>query len=370
MSEKRDLWVPLLLFLGGLGVAAWNGMDGDWVRAALGVAVGTAGGGGSLYLLLKQGPARSAALAATGFLLLGVVSPPAKGDLHAILPWALVGLSLAFHAKRLPPAMRRALLVLAAVFAVGAVLAVLDVAGLRRTTMLMAAGALACTVQFWTSRERPEEGPPPGPIVAVFGGSFDPFHRGHRAIAEAVLKVASRLLVVVAGTPPHKEGTREMTPFHHRVAMARLGVEGLARTEVLELEGKRAGPSYTVDTLEALRKTLPPDTRFRFVLGADMLQDFPLWHDWEGILERASLLVAGRPGFDEEPPPEFEGRNAPIERLDIPSVDVSSTDLRRRIAGGEEIGERLSPAVAAYVRDHGLYRAAPAAESEPLPTEA
>ena len=103
------------------------------------------------------------------------------------------------------------------------------------------------------------------------------------------------------------------TPFHHRVAMARLGTEGLPRIEVLELEGRREGPSYTVDTLEALRKLYPQGTTFRLILGADSLQDFPLWHDWEGILDRATLLVAARPGSEIEPPPEFEGRNAPIE---------------------------------------------------------
>jgi nicotinate-nucleotide adenylyltransferase len=198
----------------------------------------------------------------------------------------------------------------------------------------------------------------------VFGGSFDPFHRAHRAICEAALKIASRVLVVVSANPPHKEGSREMTPFHHRVAMARLGVEGLARTEVLELEGRRAGPSFTVDTLEALRKTFPPGTRFKLILGADMLQDFPLWHDWEGILERASLLVAQRPGYEVDPPPEFEGRNAPIEGLEIPAIDVSSTDVRRRIEADEDLGERVSPAVRAYLQDHALYRGAEAPEPE------
>jgi nicotinate-nucleotide adenylyltransferase len=137
---------------------------------------------------------------------------------------------------------------------------------------------------------------------------------------------------------------------------------------VLELEGRREGPSYTVDTLDALRRLQPAGTRFRLVLGADAFQDFPMWHDWEGILDRADLLVAARPGHDVEPPPEFEGRNAPVEVLETPALDVSSTDLRRRLGAGKPVGEDVSPAVAAYVRDHGLYReeaaAAPSAPSE------
>ena len=113
----------------------------------------------------------------------------------------------------------------------------------------------------------------------------------------------------------------------------------------------------SVDTLEALRKTLPPGTRLRLILGADSFQDFPLWHDWEGILERAALLVAQRPGYDLEPPPEFEGRNTPVEKLEIPAIQVSSTDLRGRFERGDDVGDRTSPAVRAYVQDHGLYRA-------------
>jgi nicotinate-nucleotide adenylyltransferase len=111
-----------------------------------------------------------------------------------------------------------------------------------------------------------------------------------------------------------------------------------------------------VDTLEGFRKSFPPGTRFLLVVGADAFQDLPLWHRWEDILENASLLVAARPGFDVEPPPELEGRAAAIERLEIPAVDVSSRDLRRRIAAGQEVGDRMSPSVAAYVRDHALYR--------------
>jgi nicotinate-nucleotide adenylyltransferase len=192
--------------------------------------------------------------------------------------------------------------------------------------------------------------------VGVFGGSFDPFHAGHRAICEAAVEAVQRLLVIVAARPPHKAQGREPSPFHHRVAMCRLGVEGLPRIEVLEMEARREGPSYTVDTLEALRRLYPPRTTFRLVLGADSLQDFPLWHDWEGILERADLLVAARPGADREPPPEFEGRNAPITWLDTELVDASSTEIRRRVAAGESVQGLLTPAVAAYVRDHALYR--------------
>lgn len=138
--------------------------------------------------------------------------------------------------------------------------------------------------------------------------------------------------------------------------MARIGVEGLPRIEVVEIENRREGLSYTIDTLEALRRMYPPGTQFRLLIGGDSFQDFPLWKDWEGILDRATLLVAARPGYDLASPPEFEGRNAPVEQLDVPPNPVSSSEVRRRVAAGESIAGLVSPAVAAYIKDHALYQ--------------
>ena len=369
MSEKRDLWVPALLAIAGIGVAAWDVTSGDVTRGILALLVGLATSAAALALLLRHGAGRALSFATAGFLLLALLSPIGRGATTSILPWALGLFALAFLPRRLPLGLRRALLVVAGVLAVVALLAAIRVIP-PRLLSFAAVGALACASAVIAARPRPEPGPPPGPRVGVFGGTFDPFHRGHRAICEAALKALDRVLVVVSGQPPHKQ-EREPTPFHHRVAMARLGVEGLPRIEVLEVEGRRAGPSYTVDTLEGLRKTFAPGTRFLLVVGADAFQDLPLWHRWEDILENASLLVAARPGFDLDPPPELEGRSASIERLEAASVDASSRDIRARIAEGRDVGDRLSPAVSAYVRDHGLYRPegavpeAPAARERP-----
>ena len=357
MSEKRDLWVPVLVLLCGLGAAAWDASAGRTLPAAGAALLGLAGCGGSLLLTLRGSALRSTGLALAAILLSGALSPGFAANASTLVPFALASLAVAFHVRSLPHGLRAAFLGCAGVLAVVATLAAIRVLPAARPAVGLAlALAFACALQVWTSRPRPEEGPPPGPTIAVFGGSFDPFHAGHRSICEAVLKIASRLLVVVSARPPHKAGTREPTPFHHRVALARLGVEGLPRTEVLELEGRREGPSYMVDTLESLRRLAAPGTVYRLVLGADSLQDFPLWHDWEGILDRADLLVAARPGFDLDPPPEFEGRNAPIGRLEVNQSPASSTEIRKRIAAGEGLGEWVSPAVAAYIRDHGLYR--------------
>ena len=229
------------------------------------------------------------------------------------------------------------------------------------------AGAFFLAAQVWSSRVRPEKPPPPGPRICVFGGTFDPWHRGHRALAEAALGVNDRLLVVVAGSAPHKflgeEGqVPDRTPFHHRVAMTRLGVEGLPRTEVLELEGRRAGPSYTVDTLDVLFRSHPAGTRFRLLVGADMYLDFPNWKDWETLLAQATLLVAKRPGVDLQVPPELEGRDVPMLGLEAPEIDISASQIRAAIAedattlgDARPLEEVLQPTIRAYIGDHGLY---------------
>jgi nicotinate-nucleotide adenylyltransferase len=319
-----------------------------------------AGSGGALAWTLSKKYVRALLLAVAVLLFLAAASPARFGWTRTV-PWGLAALAAASAPASLAPRTRGVLLALAAVLAVGGVAAAVRLGPFPKSLAPLAwAGALASAAWIVASRVRPAAPGPKGPTVAVFGGSFDPFHRAHRALAEAALKTADRLLLVVAARPPHKGAApssgRAPTPFHHRVAMARLGIEGMPRTEVSEIEGRREGPSYPVDTLEALRRLYPPGTRFRLVLGADSFHDFPLWHDWEGILDRADLLVAARPGFDLEPPPEFEGRNSPVEALPVPALDVSSTTLRERVRTSAPTGEDLSPAVAAYVRDHGLYR--------------
>src|SRR5262245_4473291 len=304
MSERRDLWYPVLALVAGLGAAAWDVASGRPLLAVLAAVLGVVACVAAIRQTLAKAKDRAAFLGIAAVFSAAALSPAAGGRPYALAASGLLFLAGAVRPTRLPEPTRRALLVVAAAFAVLGVVLALGVLPIpRATAMLALSGAFACAIFTWSSRPRPEAPPPKGPTIAVFGGSFDPFHRAHRAIAEQVLKVANRLIVVVSARPPHKAGAREPSPFHHRVALARLGVEGLPRTEVSELENRREGPSYTVDTLEALRRLYPPGTVFRLVLGADSFQEFPLWKDWEGILDRADLLVAARPGSDVEPPP-------------------------------------------------------------------
>jgi nicotinate (nicotinamide) nucleotide adenylyltransferase len=132
--------------------------------------------------------------------------------------------------------------------------------------------------------------------IGVFGGTFDPPHVGHLALAEWAREALrlDRVLFVPAGRPPHK-GRRVLTPVAHRVAMTRLAVRGQRAFVVSALEARRNGPSFTVDTLRALRKR-EPGARIFLLMGADSLAEFPTWRDPAGILGFATLAVAARPG--------------------------------------------------------------------------
>lgn len=357
MSETRDLGVPVLVLLAAIAVAAWCASAGQATFAVASGALGLVGAGLALKLTLRKAPLRATATAVGSLLLLAALSPAFETARLAWIPWSMLAFAASLARSTWSPRTRVALLAVAVLLVVAALVVILlrlPNAGLWAAFAV--AGAFACALNVVVSRPRPVAATAVGPVVGVFGGSFDPFHLGHRAICEAALAVVQRLLVVVSARPPHKQGARELSAFHHRVAMTRIGIEGLPRTEVLELENRREGPSYTIDTLEALGRLFPPGSRFRLVLGADSFQDFPTWKDWEGILEKADLLVVGRPGHDLEPPPEFEGRNAPVERLDVPPNEASSTAVRARVIAGEPPGPMVSAAVAAYIGDHGLYK--------------
>ncbi len=362
VSEKRDLWVPLMLALAGAGLLVGHVMRDDG-RILLGVAACLLGFGcaaACLPLRMREGQRRVVGFGVGSLFVLGMFLPGYDLGPLQLLPLLVAALAFLLPIRTAPVQTRGVMLGGAGLCAILSVLCAMGVLP-RSLTWLFVAGAFFLAVQVFNSRLRPEKAPPPGPRVCVFGGSFDPFHRGHRALCEAALAVNDRLLVVVAGAAPHKfldeEGAApDQTPFHHRVAMTRLGVEGLPRTEVLELEGRRAAPSYTVDTLEPLVRSHAPGTRFRLLLGADMFQDFPNWRDFDTILTRVTLLVARRPGTDISPPEALESCGAAILGLEAAEIDVSSTAIREAVRRGEDPGGDLTPAIRAYIRDHGLYQ--------------
>ncbi len=185
--------------------------------------------------------------------------------------------------------------------------------------------------------------------LAIFGGTFDPVHRGHLEVArEAATKVSlDRVLFVPASHPPHK-GYRAHAPYGDRVRMLELACEGEPRFEVSRLE-EGEPVSYSVHTIEKVRSTLAPSQELFFLIGADAFAELPTWHRWRDVVKLVTFIVASRPGHVYTVP---EG--ARVIELPTLALTVSSSELRRRLAAGESPPE-IPPKVLEYIRSRGLY---------------
>ena len=192
--------------------------------------------------------------------------------------------------------------------------------------------------------------------MGVLGGTFDPVHLAHLVVANEVLTAAGldEVVFVPAGDPWQKS-TREVTDAATRLEMVRLAVADNPAFAVSDVDVVRQGPTYTVDTLADLRATYPSGTRFSLILGQDAAAALGTWREPERVLAEAEVLVVGRPGSDAEPEPRFADR---IQRVRIPLIEVSSTDLRARVRAGRSIRYLVPDQVAAFIAERGLYRSA------------
>lgn len=192
----------------------------------------------------------------------------------------------------------------------------------------------------------------------IFGGTFDPIHLAHLAVAEAArddLGLAS-VTFVPAGEPPHKAG-RRITPAAHRLAMVEAAIADNPGFRVSRVEIERAGPSYTVDTLESL--TSAGAGPLVLIMSMDSYLDLPTWRDPARVLELATLAVAPRDGF-QAVGPEFLAERVPGAAartmfLPGPHLRLSASELRDRAGVGRSLRYLVPDAVAAYIGDHGLY---------------
>ena len=199
--------------------------------------------------------------------------------------------------------------------------------------------------------------------VGIFGGTFDPVHYGHLLLAETCREQCrlDHVLFLPAAIPPHKQQWR-LTPADRRVEMLRLAIAGHEAFLVSELEIRRGGVTYTVDTLTALREQQPQDELF-FLMGADSLRDLPTWREAARICELAVPVVVRR---RDTPEPNFSvlaglllaERLQEIRRhqVQMPLVDFSSTALRQAVAAGRSIRYQTPRAVEKYIQTQGLYR--------------
>ena len=199
--------------------------------------------------------------------------------------------------------------------------------------------------------------------LGLFGGSFDPVHLGHLLLAESCREQErlDEVWFVPAAVSPFKQH-QDRTAAAQRVDMLELAVGGHEAFRVCRMEIDRGGVSYTVDTLAELKQSRPADELF-FLLGADALADLPEWREPRRILELATPLVVRRPG---SPELDFSrlseiasaARIAQIRGLQIemPQIDISSRDLRQRVAEGRSIRYRTPRSVEKYIETAGLYR--------------
>ena len=194
----------------------------------------------------------------------------------------------------------------------------------------------------------------------VLGGTFDPIHYGHLVIAQEALVCfhLAGVLFVPAKDPPHKLG-QPYSPAAHRLPMVELAIATNPAFRVSTVDLTRPSPSYTVDTLAARQEELGPQAELYFIMGTDSLAGILTWHRPQDVLARARLIVATRPGCRvdlqalEQALPGITGRT---HLLQAPELDISSHDLRRRVAEGLPIKYQLPESVEAYILEHGLYR--------------
>lgn len=195
--------------------------------------------------------------------------------------------------------------------------------------------------------------------VGILGGTFDPIHLGHLALAEGAMHLAglSRVFFVPNSQPPHKAG-QSVTPAHHRAAMVRLAIADNPRFGFLSIELDRQGPSYTIDTVRALQAQ-HPEWRFAFIVGMDSLLEITTWRQYDELLRLIDLLVATRPGYPRAEGEAMLARLGPlaarIRLLEIPGVAVSSSDLRQMALRGYPLRYLVPEPVLRYIAEHRLY---------------
>lgn len=196
--------------------------------------------------------------------------------------------------------------------------------------------------------------------IGIMGGTFDPIHFGHLIIAEESRYrfQLERVLFIPAGNPPHKPD-EPISNREDRFRMTELAIEGNPGFEMSDIEFKREGPSFTVDTLRELKTIYGEEASLFFITGADSILDIPKWYKPDEIVRLCTLIAAVRPGYDLKDVEQKLPKNylTNIEFLETPEIDISSTEIRRRVATGEPIKYLLPLAVENYIFSKGLYKA-------------
>ena len=192
--------------------------------------------------------------------------------------------------------------------------------------------------------------------VGVFGGAFNPVHNGHVNLATECMNLLKldKMLIVPTSVSPHKQ--RANISYEHRENMCRLAFEGMDKFEICDIETGFSGKSYTINTIRALKQQYPSDTRFYLIIGGDMLYYFPKWYRYEALLGECQVVAAARENDDYVDMMEFANKIGRIKVLNLPVVEVSSTDIRQKLEAGENPDGLVPQAVLDYINEKGLYK--------------
>ena len=193
--------------------------------------------------------------------------------------------------------------------------------------------------------------------VGIFGGTFDPVHYGHLIAAECVKSDLdlNQILFIPNHAPPHKV-RKDLTDARLRVEMLKLATQHEPHFQVSMLEIERSGPSYTIDTLRALKEKEPQWELF-FIIGSDMLADLHLWKDIEQVLRLCSFIVVPRAGWNlDKGQVKIGDQIRQIQVVSMPQVDINSSDLRERVRLGKPIKYCMPSSVKSFIKEKGLYR--------------
>ena len=196
--------------------------------------------------------------------------------------------------------------------------------------------------------------------LGIMGGTFDPIHYGHLLMAEEARQafVLDHIVFVPNGRPAHKKAYAVSSP-EDRYAMTLLATASNPHFQCSRMEIERPGPSYTIDTLRAFRAAYPDLDALYFITGADAVLEILSWHEYGRLIEECRFIAVTRPGFDlkqmrDVVSAEFLDR---ISFLPIPALEISSTDIRRRVREGRSVKYLTPEVVEDYVRQNGLYQA-------------
>ncbi|MCR4434675.1 MAG: nicotinate-nucleotide adenylyltransferase [Clostridiales bacterium] len=199
--------------------------------------------------------------------------------------------------------------------------------------------------------------------IGILGGTFDPVHYGHLIIAETIREKFNldKVLFVPSGHPPHKAGLN-VTEARHRFNMVRAAILSNPCFEISDIEMKKAGYGYTVDTMTQLREKYRSGTDLYFILGADVVRDLLKWKDCEKLFSLCEFIIALRPGYmidklREEIECLKQGHGARINITDTPVIGISSTEIREKAANGGSIKYLVPEAVEQYIWENNLYNA-------------